>query len=110
LRQSGWASGWVYRQLRFLESWEPRRKAVLPPDSLELIGEISRAAGAAGGWDVYAWRDGEPLFLEVKWPSDRIRESQRRWLSSALDLGVRSEAFILVECELLRNIKMREAR
>src|SRR5947208_16844930 len=47
LRQRGWASGWVYRQLRFLESWEPRRHAVLPPESLDLFGKISRAAQEA---------------------------------------------------------------
>jgi len=110
LRERGWASGWVYRPGRFLASWEPRSNAVFPADGVALFQRISRAAGQSGAWDVFAWRNGTPLFLEVKWPRDRIRPSQSRWLSEALDLGVSSDAFILVECEQLPNNAADEAR
>ena len=54
---------------------------------------------SAGAWDVFAWRDGTPLFFELKHAgtSDRIREQQLAWRDAALRLGVPESAFSLVE-------------
>jgi len=100
LEADGWLAAWVYRPGRFLSAWEPRVAAAMPEAALHLHDQIrDRGTASAGCWDVFAWRDGECLFAELKrgGSSDRIRESQLLWRESALRLGVSAEAFAIVE-------------
>ena len=100
LAQAGWVSGWVHRSGHYLSAWEPRLRSNFPTEALGLIAEISAVSREkAGCWDVYAWRDGMPLFAELKWPRDRIRPSQRIWMDSAIQLGVSPDCFFLVDCK-----------
>jgi len=49
-------------------------------------------------FDVYAWKGDSILLVETKWLGhNRIRKSQLRWLSAALDLGLSTDAFLVVE-------------
>lgn len=97
LEKDGWIAGWCYRAGRFISSWEPEKRAVtFPPQANELLGNIAAKAGArAGCWDVFAWKDGEPLFVELKrrGSSDEMRDSQKRWRTAAEALKVSPDAF-----------------
>jgi len=111
LSERGWVSAWVTYPGKFRTSWEPRGYTVLPEKAAQLFQRVSeRVGGPSGAWDVYAWKNGEPLFVEVKWPGDVVRESQRRWLAAALDLKIAGESFIVAECEQLPNNRMEPSR
>jgi hypothetical protein len=100
LEQAGWCAAWVYRPGKFISSWEPRCPAVMPDPAQALFDKISRSAGSqAGCWDVFAWHDRQPLFVELKraGSSDRIRETQLAWRQAAVAVGVPDESFVLVE-------------
>lgn len=100
LSAAGWTAAWVYRPGKFISSWEPRRSVQLPLEALALHQEITDRAGArAGCWDVFAWRDDAPLFVELKRTdsSDRVRARQLIWREAALALGVHKTAFIVAE-------------
>jgi hypothetical protein len=104
LEKDGWSAGWVYRPGKFLSTWEPGGPSKLPEEAIELHSQLMRLGTRAGGcWDIYAWRDRLPLFLEVKraGSSDRIRVSQGQWLEVAIAEGVRPDRFALVEWHLV---------
>jgi len=74
--------------------------ANLPREVIDLHDRIRDAGGLrAGCWDVLAWREGNPLFAELKQGGtpDRIRESQLMWREAAMSLGVPAEAFAIIE-------------
>ena len=97
LEKEGWIAGWCYRPRQFISTWEPERREVeFPPSARSLLEKIADKAGArAECWDVFAWKDGEPRFVELKrmGSSDRLRASQERWRTAALELGVPTSAF-----------------
>lgn len=100
LESEGWAAAWVYRPGRFLATWEPRAFASMPAKAMALYESIRAKVGAnAGCWDVFAWRKDRCLFAELKRAktSDRIRKSQLVWRCAALELGVPSRSFAIVE-------------
>jgi hypothetical protein len=100
LEKEGWSAGWVHRPGKFLSTWQPRSLVGLPPEAISLHSRITRRAGRDGGcWDIYGWRDGHPLFLEVKraGSSDRIRSSQWQWQEAAIAEGVAPHSFVVVE-------------
>lgn len=104
LAKQGWSAGWVYRPGRFLTGWEPRRLASFPAGATELHSRItSRAARPGGCWDVFGWRRGRPLFLEVKRRAsgDTIRSSQWEWLNAAIKEGVPPSDFAVAEWTLI---------
>jgi hypothetical protein len=100
LEEEGWSAAWVYRPSLFMSSWEPRQTATFPAEACALHKRIGEVAGArSGSWDVFAWREGAPLFVELKraGSSDCVRESQLIWRRAALQVGVPAAAFIVVE-------------
>lgn len=100
LEEEGWRAAWVYRPGQYLSSWEPRKFVKFPPTASALLERISKRAGKTSGcWDVFAWRNSKPLFIELKraGSSDTIRDSQVRWKKAAIAEGVDPEAFRLLE-------------
>lgn len=100
LEADGWIAAWVNRPGRFVSTWEPRVQVELPQKAIELHDSIRDESGQKSGcWDVFAWRDGECLFAELKrgGSSDRIRASQLIWRAAALRLGVPAHSFAVVE-------------
>lgn len=100
LEADGWIAAWVSRPGRFISTWEPRVQREFPREAIELHDRIRDRSGQKSGcWDVFAWRDGECLFAELKrgGSSDRIRESQLIWREAALRLGVPAHSFAVVE-------------
>jgi len=96
----GWQVGWVYRPGQFIATWEPRKEVKFPGPALELLERIrTHARAKAGCWDLFGWKDGQPLFVELKraGSSDAVRASQWAWRKAALAEGVPSTAFDVVE-------------
>ena len=66
---------------------------------------IRRAAGSKPGcWDVFCWKGDMTLFAEAKRRGrDQIRDTQKRWLAAALDMGVPLESLLIVEWSLFED-------
>lgn len=77
----------------------------LPDERRALLTRITNRAGIPHGcFDVFAWRDDVVVFAETKRAGrDRIRPSQIRWLSAALDVGVPLDSLLVVEWSLDRG-------
>jgi hypothetical protein len=101
LQDEGWQVAWVFRPGQFIETWEPRTEVQFPEPALELFRRIQRHAGAkkAGCWDLFGWKDGQPLFVELKrtGSSDEVRDAQWAWRKAAIAEGVPQAAFDIVE-------------
>ena len=106
LRDDGWDGVWVSAFNNFLRrDWFPADAfktiaAAGAPADAAAVFELLRAAngGSLGGFfDVFAWRDGEVRFVEVKVGADRLHDKQRRFLQLALRLGHDLDEFLLVE-------------
>lgn len=107
LERAGWDARWV-------KNWVGGREfcsdvglpVAMPPEATAVFTRIDqRAASKTGGgaWDIFAWREGEYLFLESKKhkSGDRLRPGQVSWLAAALSEGFRAEQFAIVEYEPL---------
>ncbi len=101
LQREGWDGVWVdsYRR-RFSVGYGQFR--TLPAQQQSTLDQIREIAGSSGGcFDVFAWKRNSVLFAECKWRGhDRIRESQLRWLSAALQIRLPLESFLVVEWSL----------
>lgn len=97
LEKAGWTAGWCYRARKFISTWEPEKRVVTFPQQAEdLLERIATEAGSSAGcWDVFAWKDGKPLFIELKrsGSGDELRDSQKRWRKAAEALKVSPDAF-----------------
>jgi hypothetical protein len=101
LQESGWDGVWVdtYRRRYRVGYWAENDKVALPREQEALLERIYEGAGASRGcWDVFCWKEGQRLFAEAKRQDrDRIRDTQRRWLEAALNVGLLEESFLIVE-------------
>jgi hypothetical protein len=98
LERGGWGSAWVNNWRRAL--WRDVGEAIVLPDAPAAMFKSieSRTQTRGGGWDIFAWRRDEHLFIEAKMRGrDRLTPNQLRWLESALELGVPLGAFAVVE-------------
>ncbi|MDW8326180.1 MAG: hypothetical protein RMK99_06405 [Anaerolineales bacterium] len=98
LQKENWQGVWIdtFRKVR--------RSAIdicahLPPDQDKLLEKIYTTAGTKSGcFDVFCWRPDGVLFVEAKQKGrDRIRQTQIRWLSAALQIGIPIGSFLVVE-------------
>ncbi|MEW6605021.1 MAG: hypothetical protein AB1351_10115 [Thermoproteota archaeon] len=110
----GWSAQWIEGKY-YLERWvdtpfehqDKKLVGELPPS--KLLSDIDsrccnlysahKPGSYSGCWDVLAWNDdGRILFIESKRRNkDRIRDTQRRWLTSALQIGLPRCDFLIVE-------------
>lgn len=103
LERAGWEGRWI-------KNWGAGREFCIDlGHASELPGSASRmfasiheraeALGGAGSWDVFAWNGSRYLFIESKQhrSSDRLSDNQCAWLEAALDQGVASDCFAVVE-------------
>ena len=105
LRDDGWDGVWVSAFGRVLrrdwfvtEAYRTIAAAGAPDDAVEVFERLRIANGGslAGFFDVFAWRDGEVKFVEVKVGADRLQDSQLRFVDLALRLGHDLDEFLLV--------------
>ena len=101
---NSWDGVWV-------DSYRRKYRVGLPDviDPVELLDEqkqliesIRSKVGRSGGcWDVFIWKDGIPLFIELKRSKkDKIHPNQNEWLAASLALGLKPDNFALVEWNL----------
>jgi hypothetical protein len=97
----GWDGVWIdtYRRRRLVDL---AVLGELPADREELLRTIAMNAGTRGGcFDVYAWRAGQVAFAESKRSRrDRIRPTQKRWISGALAASILLGSLLIVEWSL----------
>jgi hypothetical protein len=106
LRDDCWDGVWVSafsRELRrdwFLtDAFKSIADAGAPADVAAVFERLRAANGGslAGFFDVFAWREGEVRFVEVKNAGDRLQQTQRRFVELALGLGHDLDEFLIVE-------------
>lgn len=104
LNGEGWHAVWAstYGGVRYFDEQPTEDRsnvAEIPRHIQEAVDQIAAVNGTtAGMFDVIAWKDDQTRFLEAKRRRrDRIRDTQRRWLSAALSAGYPAEAFLLCE-------------
>lgn len=99
-RNEGWQGVWVdtFRR-KYRTSCHPLNAVTLPSEQEEFLQSIFQRAGSRDGyWDVFCWKEETRLFAESKRQKhDRIRDTQREWLEAALDSGLSSASFLVVE-------------
>lgn len=109
--KAGWDARWVETYARgskeplYLKEWKDvaykeQTECHFPDELLRnLIKDIAIVNGSYGGcWDVAAHKDGNILFVESKWfGKDSINSNQRKWLASAMSIGLKEENFLVVE-------------
>jgi len=104
LQKDGWQGAWVdsYRKKFRIGLPGIVEPIELPEKPKKLFDDIStKVGGFRGCWDVFAWKEDDYLFLELKREAkDYIRESQIKWLESALESGVPSDSFAILEWTL----------
>jgi hypothetical protein len=98
--KDGWQGVWVdsYRN-KFRKDY-PAKSVALPPEQQRLLSEIYEKAGSNKAcWDVFCWKDdGAQLFAESKRQGrDRMRDTQCCWLEAAINCGLPTSAFLIVE-------------
>jgi hypothetical protein len=99
-QRDGWQGVWVDSFRNKFRTDYPASDVVLPLERQRLLSGIYERAGSKKGcWDVFCWKDdGTYLFVESKRQGhDRIRDSQRRWLEAAINCGLPTSAFLIVE-------------
>lgn len=112
VRLSGWQARWVEpygapaKAPRLLTAWADdqltaqHHEPIAEPWVASLLQRIANANGGtyAGCWDIVGWHQDQVVFAELKRRRlDRIRSTQLDWLEAALQLGLQSENFLLVE-------------
>ncbi len=101
LQSAGWTGAWVDTYRRRFRSgyWGDTPDVVLPNGSKALLEAIYAKAGSrSGAFDVIAWHGDQVLFAESKRRGkDRIRDSQKNWLSAAIEVGVALDHLLVVE-------------
>lgn len=97
----GWDGVWVdsYRRKYRVGLPDVAEPIGLPEKQRQLINSIRARTGRHGGcWDVFAWKDDQLLFIELKrQKKDVIQDSQRLWLEKSLDSGLTSDNFAFLE-------------
>ena len=98
-KADGWDGVWVdcYRR-KYRKEW-PSDGEEMPEEREAVLKRIRDRVGGWGGcFDVFCWRSDQVCFIEAKrHGKDHIRPSQRRWLEAAIQCGVDSTAFLIVE-------------
>ena len=101
LQRHGWNGVWVDTFTHaYRVAFRTQQHGVqLPTDEQVLLDQIYRQAGSTKGcWDVFCWQNECNLFAESKRQGrDRLRETQRRWLSAALACELPPSTFLVVE-------------
>ena len=100
----GWEGVWVDSYRRKFRVGLPDVDAPidLPEVQAQLINTLRAKTGRFGGcWDLLLWKGEATLFVELKRrKKDRIQSGQVAWLTAALESGLTTESFTLMEWDL----------
>jgi hypothetical protein len=98
--KNGWKGVWVDTfSHKYRTSFWPSDEVTLPKEQNQLLENIYQKTGSRYGcWDVFCWKNNQYLFAEAKrYRHDRIRDTQRKWLEAAINFGLSSTSFLVVE-------------
>lgn len=97
----GWEGVWVdsYRRKYRIGLPDVAEPIELPHKQQQLIDSIKAKTGRSGGcWDVFAWKDDQLLFIELKrQKKDVVQDSQRLWLEKSLESNLTANDFAFLE-------------
>ncbi|MGC2238769.1 MAG: hypothetical protein WA584_21620 [Pyrinomonadaceae bacterium] len=100
---NGWSGVWVdtFRK-KYRTDWINKNGVELSSDRQIFLNKIYKNLDSKiGCWDVFCWKEKRVIFVESKRQSkDKIRETQIRFLESALNCGLSKESFLIVEWTL----------
>jgi len=101
LQADGWLGVWIDTFRKQTRSVTGAR-VDLPSDQRELLEKIYAVAGTrAGYFDIFCWMAESVLFVEAKQKGrDRVRPTQVRWLTAALETGLPVRSFLIVEWQV----------
>jgi hypothetical protein len=100
LERAGWDGVWVDTYRRKFRRSLPPECCKLPSHAQELYDRICRAndGKVSGCFDVFAWKDGDYLFVESKRKSkDSIQKTQKAWIVAALAAGIPLDSLLICE-------------
>jgi hypothetical protein len=103
LGKGGWDGVWVDTYQKKFRRFMPPESCKLPSHAQELYDRICRAndGKTSGCFDVFAWKDGDYLFVESKRKSkDSIQKTQKAWVEAALASGLPLDSLLICEWEL----------
>jgi hypothetical protein len=103
LQKAGWHGVWVDTYRRKFRRSMPPECCSLPSHAQELYDRICRAnrGKTSGCFDVFAWKDGNYLFVESKRKSkDSIQKTQKAWVEAALASGIPLDSLLICEWDL----------
>jgi len=111
--QSDWNAIWVetYARLNkepfYMSEWDFEKRyknqtnlIIKEKSIIKILAEIAKLNNDSYGgcWDVLGWNGKHILFAESKrFKKDRVQQTQNRWLSAALEYGLKPENFMIVQ-------------
>jgi hypothetical protein len=107
LQMDGWDGVWVDtfhgrgRKKVLWSNLPPGGFGKLPVEAENLYDRIVQVNGgkSSGFFDVFAWKDGEFIFIEYKGQGDSSNQNETRWINAALRCGVQPEnLFFVIYC------------
>ncbi|HEV2329843.1 MAG TPA: hypothetical protein VGY56_13755 [Verrucomicrobiae bacterium] len=102
--REGWQGVWVdtYRN-KYRTSYWPKDSATLPDKQAKLLEAIYKANGTRSGcFDVFCWKGRDYIFAESKrCDQDKLRETQKQWIASAIKADVPLRSLLVVEWGIL---------
>jgi hypothetical protein len=103
LQKDGWNGVWVDTfhgrgKKLFWNNLPPEGKASLADEATFLYDKIvtSNAGKASGFFDVFAWKNGEYIFLEYKGAGDKPNQNETKWINSAIKSGIKPEQLYFI--------------
>lgn len=103
LNEAGWEGVWVetYGGFKFLRDMPTSSKLIsieLPPLQAAFMQSLRKTIGKGGVFDIFAWRGDNFIFCESKESKkDRFQKTQKLWVGSVLQLGVKLENLLVVD-------------
>lgn len=101
LQAEGWKGAWIDTFLKV------KRTGIdvyinLPNVQENILQKIYGIAGRKSGcFDVFCWKQDVLLFAEAKRKGhDRIRSTQIKWLSAAIEFGISVDSLLVVEWQI----------
>ncbi len=104
LQMDGWQGVWVDtfhgrgKKKVLWSGMPPNSFGTLSPDAELLYDQIVQAndGKSSGFFDVFAWKNGNFVFIEYKGEGDSSNQNEIRWINAAIKCGVQPEELLFV--------------
>ena len=104
LQRDGWDGVWLDafhsrgQNKKFWSGMPFKGQATLPLHAEQLYDKIVAKNGGklSGFFDVFAWKDGDYVFVEYKGKGDSPNKNELNWIEAAISAGVKPEQLFIV--------------